>query len=66
MKYFESQDEVLQIDTVQNLTADQSYYRLCEVMNTCASDCFQTRRFTGHLKPFWTDALTALHSQMAG
>ena len=65
MKYCESLDEALQIDTVQNLTADQLYYRLCEVMNTCANDCFPTRRFRGHLKPFWTDALTALHSQMA-
>ncbi|KAH3709593.1 hypothetical protein DPMN_069057 [Dreissena polymorpha] len=25
----------------------------------------QTMRFRGHLKPFWSDALTALHSQMA-
>ncbi|KAH3808708.1 hypothetical protein DPMN_137065 [Dreissena polymorpha] len=65
MKYCESLDEALQIDKVQNLTADQLYYRLCEVMNTCANDCFPTRRFRGHLKPFWTGALTALHSQMA-
>jgi len=55
---------LLSTDLNGSMNACELYSVLCENMRSCAKDCFPTKRYKRHLKPFWTDELASSHGQM--